>query len=143
MSTKLTRGKKHLAQEGAFDRKVPSRGRLLSPFKKAKREAENETSRIFHYPRGRKQPPNTKTNTQTTPPEFQGKTPRLIQLVLTVLVFWSWVLLVPGSQFRLGASDCALCRHLLHGWAFAWSAAHNPSSTCAKRHAQHQFSKGH
>ena len=30
-----------------------------------------------------------------------------IRLVLTVLVFWSGVLLVPGTQLRLGASDCA------------------------------------
>ena len=37
----------------------------------------------------------------------QGTPPELIQHVLTVLVFWSQVRLVPGSQLRLEASDGA------------------------------------
>ena len=39
--------------------------------------------------------------------DVRQEAPELIQLVLTLLVFWSWVLLVPSFQVCLGASDGA------------------------------------
>ena len=66
---------------------------------------------------------------------FIKEPPWLIQHLLTVLVFWSRVLLVPYFQLHLGASNCApeLAFCYMGSWTFAWICCpqlpHDPCKT--------------
>ena len=64
----------------------------------------------------------------------QGKSPGLLQHVPTVLVFWSWVLLLPGFDLGLGASDCSpgLAFSSTGPWTLLGSAARSSPTIRAK-----------
>ena len=71
------------------------------------------------------------------PPKFRGRPPGLINHVLTVLVFRSWVLAMPPPpELHPGASKCA------PGLAFAFMALRANSWICCPQPAYHPCKDG-
>ena len=88
-----------------------------------------QQTRVYPYPLG--------AGFARPNPKFRERPPGLIQHVLTVLVFLSWVLLLPALHLRLGASDCApglaaLAFCFLGPWTFAWICCPQPPQPVQK-----------